>query len=111
MQDGMYLDLDTLPPNLAMRADPSPPVVGSVAFQLDGAAVRVESISPYSLSTGNPALIARIDRLNRARSAASADGKLPPAERGASSTTVRDDGQQTATPTIADTPLNRVRPE
>jgi MYXO-CTERM domain-containing protein len=53
MQDGMYLDLDTLPPNLTMRADPSPSVVGSVAFQLDGAAVRVESISPYSLSSDN----------------------------------------------------------
>jgi hypothetical protein len=53
MQDGMYLDLDTLPPNLTMRADPSPSVVGSVSFQLDGAAVRVESIAPYSLSSDN----------------------------------------------------------
>jgi hypothetical protein len=53
MQDGMYLDLDTLPPNLTMRADPSPSVVGSVSFQLDGAAARVESIAPYSLSSDN----------------------------------------------------------
>ena len=62
-------------------------------------------------STGNPALIARIDRLNRARSAAGADGKLPPAESAEGSTTVRDDGQQTVTPTVADTPLGRVRAE
>lgn len=53
VSDGMYLDLDTLPPNLTLRADPSPSVVGSVAFQLDGAPSRVENIAPYSLSSDN----------------------------------------------------------
>jgi MYXO-CTERM domain-containing protein len=51
VQDGAVLDLSQLPPNLTMRADTDPPVVGSVSIRIDGGQPRPDNMAPYSVST------------------------------------------------------------
>ena len=51
VEDGAVLDLAQLPPNLTLRVDTDPPMVGSVTFRIDGGAPRSESIGPYSISS------------------------------------------------------------
>jgi hypothetical protein len=51
VEDGAVLDLNQLPPNLTLRVDTDPPVVGSVSFRIDGGPTRAESIAPYSISS------------------------------------------------------------
>jgi MYXO-CTERM domain-containing protein len=48
VDDDEVLDLDQLPPNLTLRIQTDPPVVGSVSFTVDGTFIRTESIAPYS---------------------------------------------------------------
>jgi MYXO-CTERM domain-containing protein len=55
IDEGQVLNVTTLPPNLTIRADTSPPTVGSVAFDLDGTFVRTENIGPYSFSSDDGA--------------------------------------------------------
>lgn len=43
-----YVTLGTQ--NLSIRANTEPPIVGSVAFTLDGSDVRLENIAPYSIA-------------------------------------------------------------
>ncbi|HEX6245314.1 MAG TPA: MYXO-CTERM sorting domain-containing protein, partial [Polyangiales bacterium] len=50
VEDGKVLDLSTLPPNLTMRVDTDPPMVGSVAIRIDGTLVRTDNTQPYSIS-------------------------------------------------------------
>jgi MYXO-CTERM domain-containing protein len=51
VDDGAVLDLSQLPPNLTLRVQTDPPVVGSVTFRVDGGLARIESIAPYSISS------------------------------------------------------------
>jgi hypothetical protein len=51
VEDMAVLDLSQLPPNLTLRVDTDPPVVGSVTFRLDGGAPRTESMAPYSITS------------------------------------------------------------
>jgi hypothetical protein len=51
VEDMAVLDLTQLPPNLTMRVDTDPPMVGSVVFRIDGGQPRIESIAPYSVSS------------------------------------------------------------
>jgi hypothetical protein len=50
LSEGQVLDLRTLPANLTLRADTEPASVGSVAFEMDGASVRLENAAPYSFA-------------------------------------------------------------
>jgi hypothetical protein len=49
VEDMAVLDLDQLPPNLALRADTDPAVVGSVTFRIDAGQPRSDSMAPYSV--------------------------------------------------------------
>jgi MYXO-CTERM domain-containing protein len=51
VDDDDVIDLTQLPPNLTLRIQTDPPVVGSVSFHIDGAFIRTESIAPYSISS------------------------------------------------------------
>ncbi len=50
VEDGAVLDLSQLPPNLTMRADTDPPVVGSVMFRIDADPPRPDNMPPYTIS-------------------------------------------------------------
>ncbi|QJE96378.1 PKD domain-containing protein [Luteolibacter luteus] len=51
---GAKINLATFGPNLNLRADSSPPVLGSVRFTLDGNAdYRLESLAPYTIGGDN----------------------------------------------------------
>jgi hypothetical protein len=50
LTEASTLNLDVLPPNLTLRADTDPPVVGSVVLQVDSGAPRMENTAPYTLS-------------------------------------------------------------
>jgi hypothetical protein len=50
VEDMAVLDLSQLPPNLSLRADTDPPVVGSVTFRIDAGAPRSENAAPYSIT-------------------------------------------------------------
>ena len=50
VQDMAVLDLSQLPPNLSMRVDTDPEVVGSVVFRIDAGAPRTENMAPYSIT-------------------------------------------------------------
>jgi MYXO-CTERM domain-containing protein len=50
IEDGAVLDLSQLPPNLTLRADTDPPMVGSVTFRIDAGMPRTENVAPYSLT-------------------------------------------------------------
>jgi hypothetical protein len=51
VEENAVLDLSQLPPNLTLRADTDPPVVGSVKFVIDAGAPRIENMAPYAIST------------------------------------------------------------
>jgi hypothetical protein len=51
VEENAVLDLSQLPPNLTLRADTDPPVVGSVKFVVDAGAPRIENMAPYAIST------------------------------------------------------------
>jgi hypothetical protein len=51
VEDGAVLDLAQLPPNLTLRADTDPPVVGSVTFRIDAGLPGTDSMAPYSISS------------------------------------------------------------
>jgi MYXO-CTERM domain-containing protein len=50
VEDMATLDLDQLPPNLTLRVDTDPPVVGSVSFRIDAGAPHADSMAPYSIT-------------------------------------------------------------
>jgi hypothetical protein len=50
VEDMATLDLDQLPPNLTLRVDTDPPVVGSVSFRIDAGAPYADSMAPYSIT-------------------------------------------------------------
>jgi hypothetical protein len=50
VEDGAVLDLTQLPPNLTLRVDTDPPVVGSVTFRIDAGPPRTENTAPYAIS-------------------------------------------------------------
>ena len=52
--DGATINLATTGPNLNLRVDTSPPVLGSVRFNLDGdAAYKIDSRAPYTIGGDN----------------------------------------------------------
>ncbi|WP_035610467.1 PKD domain-containing protein [Haloferula sp. BvORR071] len=54
LSNGGTINLATMGPNLSLRVDTSPPVIGSVRFNLDGNAnFRVEDQVPYSIGGDN----------------------------------------------------------
>jgi MYXO-CTERM domain-containing protein len=50
VEENAVLDLSQLPPNLTLRVDTDPPVVGSVKFRIDAGAPRVDNMAPYAIS-------------------------------------------------------------
>ena len=54
LTDGATINLATMGPNLNLRADAAPSVIGSVRFNLDGnAGFKVDSLAPYTIGGDN----------------------------------------------------------
>ena len=51
IEDMAVLDLNQLPPNLTIRADTDPMVVGSVSFRIDAGLPRADSMPLYTITT------------------------------------------------------------